>query len=56
MTDRNMFGLRPCPVCDSIYRWPTQDGYAQCDDCGDKRKHYLIDNSDWEYEDERRKT
>lgn len=32
--DANMFGCFPCPVCKSIYRWPTQQGTVRCDDCG----------------------
>ncbi len=30
----NMFGILPCPKCGSEYRWPTQQGTIQCDDCG----------------------
>jgi hypothetical protein len=29
----NMFGLLPCPNCGSTFRWPTQQGTIQCDDC-----------------------
>jgi hypothetical protein len=32
--DANMYGCFPCPVCKSIYRWPTQQGTVRCDDCG----------------------
>lgn len=29
-----MYGVTPCPQCGSKYRWPTQRGAIQCDDCG----------------------
>ena len=32
--DANMYGCFTCPVCKSIYRWPTQQGTVRCDDCG----------------------
>ena len=32
--DANMYGCLTCPVCKSIYRWPTQQGTVRCDDCG----------------------
>lgn len=30
----NMYGCRPCPVCDSKKRWPHKTGIIICDDCG----------------------
>ena len=32
--DANMYGCFPCPICKSIFRWPTQQGTVRCDDCG----------------------
>jgi len=31
---RNMYGCFPCPKCESVYRYGTQDGLIVCDDCG----------------------
>lgn len=30
----NMYGVVPCPQCKSVYRYPTQNGKINCDDCG----------------------
>jgi hypothetical protein len=36
---RNMYGLKPCPKCASVYRWPTRPdnprwpSVIRCDDC-----------------------
>ena len=40
----NMFELLPCYKCGSVYRWPTQQGTARCDECDTSsplpRQHY----------------
>lgn len=52
MPETNMFGLVPCPKCQSKYRWPTQACHPTdpnmilCDDCGYKEPKPKEDEDD----------